>query len=327
MQFGVVMAEVAAAEAELPLDNAGVRLARARVAKGMTLAQLTAVTRIPERHLAAIEAGNYAVLPARMYAVAFARSMAKAVGADVAEIVDAVRRELDEQQVETPRRAAQAFEPGDPARVPGSRLAWLAALAALLVVLAGLLFWRSYYAPAGELPSLIATDEVPAAAPTATAPAAVTAPAADPVVFTARENGVWVKFSDGNGDQLMQRQMAQGETWTVPADLADVKIWTARPDALDITVGGMPVPRLAEAQGTVKDVSVTAAALLARPAPGASPSASPVASPAASLAASALATRPAPRASASAPAPARLAAPTEGVPAAASPTPDPVADR
>ena len=45
----------------------------------------------------------------------------------------------------------------------------------------------------------------------------------------------------------------------------EVPSW--RPEALAITVGGRPVPKLAETQKTMKDVPVTAAALLARGAP------------------------------------------------------------
>ena len=65
--------------------------------------------------------------------------------------------------------------------------------------------------------------------------------------------------------------MAQGETYTVPADVQGPMVWTGRPDALAITVGGRPVPKLAEQQRVMKDVPVTAAALLARGQPGVVP--------------------------------------------------------
>jgi hypothetical protein len=88
------------------------------------------------------------------------------------------------------------------------------------------------------------------------------------VVFTALQDRIWVKFYDGAGKQLVQKLLAKGETWTVPADAVDPKLWTGRPDALGITIGGQAVPRIADKQGIVKDVPVSAAALLARPAPG-----------------------------------------------------------
>lgn len=260
-------------EAQLPLDGAGARLLRARELAGLSRAQVSAATRIPERHLLAIEEGNFAALPARTYAVGFSRSYAKAVGADEAAIMAAVREDLAGQSLEPAHRGVPAFEPGDPGRVPSSGLAWLAALVAIGVIVAGVFFgWKSYIAPGGSLPSILA-DETPAPAP-ATAPQPATVVPGGAVVFTATAPDIWVKFSDGSGQQLMQRQLAQGESWTVPADVPGVTLWTARPEALAITIGGQPVARLSEVQQMIKDVPVSAAALLARSAPGAAPSAS-----------------------------------------------------
>ncbi len=264
------MEEDEVSEAELPLDGAGVRLVRAREAAGMSRAQLAGITKIPERHLAAIEAGDFASLPARAYAVGFARSYARAVGLDQTEIAATVRAELAAQAPDAPRRTTPSFEPGDPARVPSSRFAWLSLAAGVAVILAGFAFWRSYYAPGGELPSILA-DETPA-------PIAIAAPAAvaNAVVFTALEPLVWVKFVDGAGNQLLQTELRQGASYTVPADLTDVRLTTARPTALAITVGGRPVARLAEEDGTLRDVPVTAAALLARNEPVAAASPPPM---------------------------------------------------
>ena len=298
-------------EAELPLDSVGARLTRARETSGMSRAQLAVITKIPERHLAAIEAGNFAALPARTYAVGFSRSYAKALGLDDREIVDQVRAELAQQEP-APVRAVPAFEPGDPARVPAARFAWIAALAVLVVVAAGFAFaWRSYYAPGGTLPSILPEETAVPSTPASAVPAP--APTGGPVVFTALAPAVWVKFTDGTGKQLMQKEMAQGETWTVPVDAGEVKIWTAHPEALAITVGGQAVPKLAETQQTVKDVPVTAAALLARGTAPASPSATAPASPVAAAANE-------PRRSAPVQAPRRVAE-RERAPVAAAPGP------
>lgn len=268
-----------ASEVELPLDGAGTRLLRAREAAGMTRAQLAAMTKIPERHLAAIEAGNFAALPARTYAVGFSRSYARAVGLDEQEIAALVRAELAEQVADTPRRSAPpSFEPSDPARVPSARFAWLSALAALVLILAGLAWWRGMFAPGGELPSIL-PEETPSAA-ASTGPVATAPTPSGPVVITALEPLVWVKFTDANGNQLFQSELKQGEGYTVPTDLATVLLTTARPNALAITIGGQPVPKLAEVQQTMRDVPVTAAALLARGTAQASPSPEPTVAPA-----------------------------------------------
>ena len=283
--IGVGMADNEVEEAQLPLDNAGARLRRAREARGLSLAQVAAQTRIPERHLSAIEQGTFSALPARTYAVGFSRSYAKAVGLDDRAIADAVRSELAEQYVE-PVRRAPSFEPGDPARVPPGRLAWLAGLAALALLVAVLFLARSYIFPAGELPSILPEETATPEATSAGAPTPA-APTSGPVVFTALADGVWVKFYDGTGTQLLQKQMAKGESWTVPQEAPGVQIWTARPDQLAITVGGQAVPPLSDVQKTMKDVPVDAASLLARgaaPAPAPAPVATPSPAPSTSAA-------------------------------------------
>src|SRR5690348_2649387 len=100
-------------------------LREAREASGMTLAQVAAETRIPQRHLVAIEAGEFDRLPGRTYAVGFSRTYAKLLGLDGDEVADRVRAELDSQLREERRRPS--FEPGDPARVPSRALGWFAA--------------------------------------------------------------------------------------------------------------------------------------------------------------------------------------------------------
>lgn len=267
----------AEAEAELPLDHAGLRLLRAREAAGLSRAQVAAETKIPERHLAAIEAGEFAALPARTYAVGFSRSYAKAVGLDDKAIVEAVREELAGQAMEPAHRGVPMFEPGDPARVPSSAVAWLAALLALGLIVAGLfLGWKTYFAPAGSLPPIVVEASPAAASPPSDAAPAIPA-GSGPVIFTATAPGIWVKFYDGAGNQLLQKELAQGESYTVPPTMADVRLWTARPEALAITIAGQPVAPLATAQVMMKDVPVTAAALLARsPAANGANSSAPV---------------------------------------------------
>ncbi|HEX4848152.1 MAG TPA: helix-turn-helix domain-containing protein [Novosphingobium sp.] len=308
------MTDVEMTEAELPLESAGARMLRAREESGMSRSQMAALTRIPERHLAAIEAGDFAALPARTYAVGFSRSYAKALGLDPEPVVAAVREELAAQQPADTRRTVQTFEPGDPARVPGARLAWFAGLGILAVVVIGYFAVRSMFAPGMTLPSILKDDPPAAAASQAAPPPAAPTPAG-PVVFTATQPKVWVKFTDAAGNQLFQKELAQGESWTVPADAADVRIRTARPDALAITIGGQPVPPLSDVQTTISDVPVTAAALLARGTPAAVPAPAPTAN-----AAPARSAAPQRQRERRAPAP---AAGETGAPAAAA-TPEPV---
>ena len=138
--------EVENIEQELALDDVGARLRRAREKAGMSVEQVAAATRIPQRHIETIEHGDFNALPSRAYAIGFSRSYAKAVGLDSAEITDRVREELARASGEIDPVKAK-YEPGDPSRVPSRRLAWFAAFAALLLIVGGFSFFRTYYAP------------------------------------------------------------------------------------------------------------------------------------------------------------------------------------
>jgi hypothetical protein len=254
----------------------GPQLRAAREVKGLSLEQVAAETRIPQRHLEAMEAGDFAKLPGRTYAVGFARTYAKTVALDPDDVAAGVRAQLDAQSEDGYGPAS--FEPGDPARVPSRALGWFAGFAVLLLLAGGFFFFRTIFAPAGELPSLVEQQDAQARAQQAAARQAASARQASantaaPVVFTALVPDIWVKFYDASGEPLMQKHMTQGETFTVPADAQGPMLWTGRPDALGITIGGRPVPKLAEREQVVKDVPITAEALLARGQPSPGPSA------------------------------------------------------
>ncbi len=144
---------------ELPITGVGPRLVAAREALGVTRAQVSDRTKIPERMLALIEAGDFAALPAKTYATGFTRTYARALGLDADALVAEVRREIGDERV-AEQRGGAAFEPGDPARVPSRKFAWLSALAALVVLLAGAVLWKSFYAPAVTLPPIVADEAV-----------------------------------------------------------------------------------------------------------------------------------------------------------------------
>ncbi len=246
---------------ELPLDGVGTTLLRAREAAGLKLSEIAARTRIAERHLLMIEQGKFSGMASRAYAVGFARSYARTLGLDEKAIADAVRAELAGQKPNSDRYQPSSFEPGDPARVPSPGIAWIAGLGALAAVAIFYVLWRSFYAPAMLLPEPQASEA--SADPLAIATAGPQA-AQGPVVFTSLAQGVWVKFYDAAGNQLMQKEMALGETYAIPAEASGPMIRTARPDELQISIGGRDVAKLSERQETISDVPVTAAALLAR---------------------------------------------------------------
>ena len=331
------MAEQDLQQPQVPIDDVasvGMRLRGAREKLRLSLADIAARTKIAERHLAAIEEERFADLASSTYAVGFSRAYARTVGLDEREIAHAVRVELDmiDDVVVQPK---PTFEPGDPARVPSLRTAWIAGAGALAVIAFVAIFWGSYIFPAVSLPDLIKDAPPPPAAKPVVAPVAAPAPTPQgPVTITAREAGVWVKIVDQNGKQLFQKEMALDESYTVPADAAAPQLRTAWPDALSVTIGGQPVAPLADKR-TVVSVPISAAALLARgqAAPPIAPPAAPAPAAAVALPAPTVSTPVASAPKASAPAP-RTAAPPPpaarpsarpAAPKAAAPAPSPAA--
>jgi hypothetical protein len=261
-------------------QGVGDQLRAAREAQGLSLADISAQTRVAERHLITIEDGRFADLAAPTYAVGFSRAYARAVGLNEADIAARVRRIIDAQPQVRPA-PLPSFEPGDPARVPPSRIAWLAALAAVVVVALLVIYWSNFLSPEGDLPDLLASGTPTEAAPTRPVqPSAgpAVAAASGPVVLTAGAPRVWVKVTDASGKQLFQKELAQGESWTVPADAQGPQLRTARPDRLQITVAGRAIPPLGDKPEVISGVVLTPAALLARGT--ASPSQAPASAPA-----------------------------------------------
>ena len=266
---------------EMPEDSlaprgAGPQLRLAREKLGISIKQLADRTRIPQRQIEVIEAGDFAALPGRAYAVGFARTMARETGLDEEVIVEMVRGELDSFGPAITQRR-ETYEPGDPARAPSRKLVWFSVVAGLILLAGLFMAARVLFTPAAELPSLV--DEAEETAAAEAAPTNASAPAADPqgaVTFTA-SGAVWVRLSDADGRRLIERELAQGESFTVPADAEGPRIITGRPDLLAITIGGRAVAPLSTEPLTVSNVPVDAASLLARPAP--QPSSSPTASP------------------------------------------------
>jgi cytoskeleton protein RodZ len=241
-------------------DGAGARLRVAREARRLELSHIASETRIPLRHLEAIEEGDFAALPSRTYAIGFARTYAKAVGLDDAAIIDAVRAELADGSGHRAAAGSGGIEPGDPAKLPSAGLAWFGAFAALLLA-AGLIAFFSTRFGAGIGPAPLAA---PKPSPSvAAAPAAVAPAASGPVVITALAD-VWLRIADAGGARLIEKELKQGESFTLPATAADPRINTGRPDLLAITIGGKPVPALATTPTQIADVPISAAALLAR---------------------------------------------------------------
>lgn len=248
----------------------GERLQAARLAANLELSDIAARTRVPLRHLEAIERGDYGALPATTYATGFTRAYARALELDDVELIRDLRQEL--QHIgDTPEY--QPYEAADPARVPPRWLAWGGAIAALVVVALGG-WWYSNRDALPIAPVETATVAPPVAAAGAPAAAPAAAPTAGPVVLTATQP-VWLRIYDATDARLFEKEMAQGERYEVPANANQPMILTGRPDALQVTVGGQQVAALGDGSRSISGIVLTAEALAARSAPAQSPVAAP----------------------------------------------------
>ncbi|MFN3748599.1 MAG: helix-turn-helix domain-containing protein [Sphingorhabdus sp.] len=258
--------------------SVGAQLRAAREAAGLSLTEIANRTRVPVRHLEAIEASNYSALPGSTYTIGFTKSFAKSLGLNETAILTEMREELAQGGYHGNAARMPAYEPTDPARVPSRPLAWgAAALAIALIVI--YFIWRSYaLSPVAEDEAAKPVAEAAIKDPTGKPKAAEPIDPAGPVVISAKET-VWLKIYDAENKRLYENEMKAGESYTVPADANNPMIVTGRPQVLDITIGGKPVPPLGTGERSVADVGVSAAALLARkpqtPAPVQPGSASP----------------------------------------------------
>ena len=243
----------------------GAKLRAAREAQGLSMQDVATRTRIAQRQLEAIERDDYSALPGIPYAVGFARAYARAVDLDEVEIAADVRSAVHGSQLGANRY--ESFEPADPARVPSRVLAWTA-VAIVIILVAGFTVWRTQLLtpPTGQ--EIAAQQAKPAAAPKPAAGIRPAAPVVQTVVFTANDD-VWLRIYDEAGERLKDGLMKKGESFTLPANARNPMILTGRPQALTVTVAGKSIAPLGAPDRTISDVPVSAAALLARAAPGA----------------------------------------------------------
>lgn len=243
-------------DADFAANTVGQRLRAAREARGQTLDEVAAVTRIPIRHLRAIEDSRFEELPAPTYSVGFGRAYATAVGLDAAEI----GRDLRVQLGGAPRPtqiSPEYYEPTDPSRTPSSPLVWIAAGIAVVLVV-GYLLWRSQL-----------SDEEPVAASTvATAPSDQQAVAPQPSaapdlagqqVTLVAVAPVWFRITDRTGNRRITEQtLNTGARYQVPSDAQQPVIRTSEPQNIRVEVAGREVGLLSPTRQQVRDVSLLA---------------------------------------------------------------------
>jgi cytoskeleton protein RodZ len=237
----------------------GQRLKEAREAKGLSVEDVAAQTRIPTRHLTSLEESDWDKLPAATYSIGFAKNYAGVVGLDRTEIGDQLRAEMGDTRFAAVH--PEVYEAVDPARTMPKGLV-IAALGLLaLVVLA--LSWLSNRSmqpdeATAEAPSVAAPVETAAPAPPPPASAA-----AGPVVLTAT-GPAWIQVTD-SGQTLFSGELAPGQSFTVPATATAPLLKAGKPEALRINVGNAVAPPVGPAGKVAANVSLLPADLMRTP--------------------------------------------------------------
>ncbi len=275
--------------------SVGARLAEARAATGRDLSDIARETRIPLRHLMAIEADDHGSLPALPYALGFVKGYARSIGLDSDAFAAQFRAETSlTPHVPTPPPS----QPADEARLPSRNLA-VGSLVVLAAVILGLSLYGAGVFDPPPPPVVVAAPEPPAvqvpaapvetgvaalptdpAAPppaaTALPPAAVPAaappaiPTAGPVVLLARED-VWVKIYDAaTRRRAFMGVLAAGQRFDVPAGSALI-LRAGKAGMIEVSVAGVKLPPLGGPVATIDGVLLTAPALAARFDPNAPP--------------------------------------------------------
>lgn len=267
----------AAENPTLSPSTVGEKLRAAREAQGLDISEVASRTRIPQRHLEAIEQSNFTGLPSITYALGFAKAYARAVGADEVETARELRMELGDH----PERAAPtpSYEMSDPTRVPPPWLAWGGALIAVLV-LVGVALWYGTGLFRGSAPATADPLEVIDANANVVDNGSIATDAGVPAsggqVTLVATDTVWIRVNDASGARLFEKELAPGERYDVPANADRPSVRTGRPDRIQVLLNGSQLPPLGTGAVAVT-AEVSAAALQARgqanstPTPAASP--------------------------------------------------------
>ena len=250
---------------ETDMPTVGERLRAAREEKGLSLEDVAAQTRIPQRHLESLETADWDKLPAPTYTTGFAKSYASAG--------EQLRAEMGGTR--SPNAQAEVFEPADPARTMPKSLVFATIAAVILLVL--VMSWLNRRSlDQSDEPSAAPAAQTQAAkqpAAPATAPPAQAQVAQGPVVLTATAQA-WVRVTDG-GNTLFEATMQPGQTYEVPATATAPLLRVGAPEAVRINVGNAVAPPVGPAGQVTSNVSLKPADLMRGPAQSSAPPAAP----------------------------------------------------
>lgn len=129
------------------MTELGARLKEARTAKGYSLEDLQAMTKIQKRYLAGIEDGNYSMMPGPFYVRAFIKQYADAVGLNAEELLESYKTEVptstNEEVLQNMKAAPNRRKPISKSSSRVSEFVPMIVVA-LFFILALVIFWYFY---------------------------------------------------------------------------------------------------------------------------------------------------------------------------------------
>jgi cytoskeleton protein RodZ len=200
----------------------GATLAAARTARGLSVEDVAATTRIRATLIRAIEAEDFSRCGGAAYARGHIKSIAQVVGADPRELVAEFDRQHDNPVPTLTASPLPAFEPPTEARRPAAR--WASAAIAVLVI--GVVFlavsWvtgRSQHSGnSGTATGPVATPSTPAASGQPSGSGASTTPPTTPPAakgvslrVRATAGASWLLVTASSGAQVYQGILGPGQ--------------------------------------------------------------------------------------------------------------------
>lgn len=231
----------------------GEALAAAREQRGLTLQQVSDVTRIRASVISAMEHDDFSGAAGDVYARGHIRSIARAVGADSEALV----AQFDaEHEVETAPSATEVFESETRSRRERRGPNWSAAMAAALVAAIGVLAFQLVTRGGQDTPTPGATQAGPtpsASVPTVTSSPSTGSPtgtpsSSDTAIAQVPNNGVslrmsivgtasWVQVSDASGAVLFSGTLTNGQTKDF-RNSQSLSVVIGNASAVDLVVNG-----------------------------------------------------------------------------------------
>lgn len=218
----------------------GDTLAAARLAAGLTIAQVSELTRIRQTIIRGIESGDFSACGADIYARGHIRSIARVVGTDAGPLITA----YDAQHAAPQAAGAEAaFDPSRPIRLtPRRSLNWTAAMGLALALIVGFAVYHVGASPGTARTAAHAAGQARAGHqghPAGTSRRSAAAPGAHraTVIRLAARDDCWVQLSTSRGRTIFSGIIpaGTGQRWT---ERWTVRLRLGNPGGVTLTVNG-----------------------------------------------------------------------------------------